>query len=147
MPSDIILELTNIKDTLTKAVFNNPHEEITTLAHQLYANKLIAGASAAKNKIGGAKNHEDYTQDDLDRAAKCGKFPYRPSDLFLKASRTLDTADGYAPSRWLIDEIDLLWCPGYPWAWPMDWNGLTSLACILWCDTTEHRLCVRSINP
>ena len=60
------------------------------LAHQLHAKKLISGASTMKNKIGGAKNHEDYTQDDLDHAAKCGKFPYRPSDLLLKASQTLD---------------------------------------------------------
>lgn len=26
----------------------------------------------------------DPTKEDLDRAEKCGKFPYRPSDLFLK---------------------------------------------------------------
>ncbi|KAF8573891.1 hypothetical protein K439DRAFT_1373981, partial [Ramaria rubella] len=37
---------------------------------------------------------EDYTQEDLDRAAKCGRFPYRPSDLFLKMySDVLDTLE------------------------------------------------------
>lgn len=90
MPSDIIFELTHCKETLTQAVANNPQEEITTLARKLYADKLIGG-SAAKRRIGNPKFHEDYTQEDLDRAAKCGKFPYRPSDLFLKASWTPST--------------------------------------------------------
>jgi hypothetical protein len=87
MPSDIILELTNSTDTLTKAVSNNPHDEITSLAQKLYAKQVTAGGSAAKKKLGRSKTHEDYTLEDLDRAAKCGKFPYRPSDLFLKVSR------------------------------------------------------------
>lgn len=89
MPSDILLELANSNDTLTEAVSNNPQEEITTLARKLYADKLVGGSSAARRNLGKAKKHEDYTQEDLDRAAKCGKFPYRPSNLFLKVSRTL----------------------------------------------------------
>jgi hypothetical protein len=59
----------------------------------LFSDKHTAGARAAKKELKKAKGHDDYTHDDLDRAAKCGKFPYRPSDLFLKASKSLAPID------------------------------------------------------
>jgi hypothetical protein len=110
MSSDIIFELTHCEATLTQAVANNPQEEITKLARKLYADKLIAGSNAARRNIGTPKFHEDYTQEDLDRAAKCGQFPNRPSDLFLKASRTPATYKGLL----FIGIIDVLRCLGYP---------------------------------
>ncbi|KAF8515685.1 hypothetical protein BU17DRAFT_76795 [Hysterangium stoloniferum] len=89
MPSDAILQLVNNGKTLTKAVASSPEEHISKLAEKLYSG-IHAGGKTAKK----AKQAEDYTQEHLDRVAKCGRFPYRPSDLFLMVySDVLDTLE------------------------------------------------------
>lgn len=80
MPSETILNLATAKDTVTKAVSENPTEEITKVARRLFPDHSTGKIHSKRGDV--------YTSEDLDRAEKCGRFPYRPSDLFLKASIT-----------------------------------------------------------
>ncbi|KIJ47284.1 hypothetical protein M422DRAFT_118388, partial [Sphaerobolus stellatus SS14] len=83
MPSEAIFKLTNSDQTLTKAVAENPDKRIHSLISHLFKDAHGAGSKAAKKEIGKERRREDYTREDLDRAAQCGKFPSKPSDLFL----------------------------------------------------------------
>jgi hypothetical protein len=79
MPSDQLIALCTSEDTVTRVLEKNPAEGPAKAAEQLFK-KHMHGSP----RIGKPRAFHEYTLEDLDRAARCGKFPYRPSDLFLK---------------------------------------------------------------
>jgi hypothetical protein len=74
MPSDHVLQLCSFDETVVSELALNPDHEVVKVVKKLKQ-------SWSKSDKSDNRSHDD---DDLDRAAKCGKFPYRPSDLFLK---------------------------------------------------------------
>ena len=141
MPSDTILSLASSGTTVTKAVANNPTEEIANIAHKLYSDKRALGAGATRKESKKSKGHGDYTHDDLDRAAKCGKFPYRPSDLFLKAS-TLLVVDLLRRDR----RPDILRCFGHPRARSIVRDGVSSFTGVVGHHSPFNRLSVHNVS-
>lgn len=87
--TDKVFELIQSKDTLTAAAAIDPTTPIDKLAEKLYKGhksdnqKLVVGTP-------------ELTQADLDRAAQCGRFTERPSDLFLQVRRLLS----YQSEKW-----------------------------------------------
>jgi hypothetical protein len=77
MPSDGLIALCTSEDTVTRALERNPTAGPFKVGEELF--KKGHGSSVRRTR-----GHGDYTPEELDRTAKCGKFPYRPSDLFLK---------------------------------------------------------------
>lgn len=73
MPSQRIVELCASQETVIAAIAANPKQPVTKAAKSLFKNHSHA------NDV-----HKDGSE--LDIAAQCGKFPYRPSDLFLTVS-------------------------------------------------------------
>jgi hypothetical protein len=71
MPSQRALQLTNSSETVTKALAEKPTRPVASLAKGLFKN--------VKGTVEVGKEESE-----LDKAARCGKFPERPSDLFLK---------------------------------------------------------------
>ena len=62
-------------------------EQDPTQAPAEVARKVFPEKARTSTKSSKVRLHDDYTQEDLDRAAQCGKFPNRPSDLFLRVCR------------------------------------------------------------
>lgn len=83
MPPQTIYDLFLGGRTLTHEVADNPNERILKLAE-----KLFASVSLDTKQVKEYRTSEDYSKEDLDRAFQCGKFPYRPSDLFLMVPLT-----------------------------------------------------------
>jgi hypothetical protein len=79
--SDKVFELIQSKDTVTSALAASPTASVESVAEKLYKN---VKREPSKAKVGEQK----LTPADLDRAAQCGKFTSRPSDLFLQVPRT-----------------------------------------------------------
>lgn len=79
MPSDAIYQLVTSGKTVTAALEADPTKAIDQIAQQVFPEKPQTAKKSRKVRM-----HDEYTKEDLDRAAECGKFPYRPSDLFLK---------------------------------------------------------------
>ncbi|EIN06967.1 hypothetical protein PUNSTDRAFT_135667 [Punctularia strigosozonata HHB-11173 SS5] len=93
MPSDAILALATGPDTVTSVLARDPTRDIDKVAEQLFPPKVVGGKHSKEAKRA-LKGHEDYSDLDLARAEKCGKFPYKPSELFLKIySDVLDTLE------------------------------------------------------
>lgn len=83
MPSPKVIALCQSGETLTGALAAAPTKEISQLAKQLYKTghlKKLANSVSSKT----IEKDPTPTKEDLDAAEKCGRFPYRPSDLFLK---------------------------------------------------------------
>lgn len=97
--SDKVYSLTHSQKTLTAAFAASPASSPGDLAKTLYAEhhkKPISSGGYVETFMGMLRSgnaHETQrippggpTQADLDRAAECGDFGSRPSDLFLKVS-------------------------------------------------------------
>ncbi|KAG8888426.1 hypothetical protein FRB98_007638 [Tulasnella sp. 332] len=93
MISDNIWNLTHGTETITSFVAAHPDDAPEQVSAKLFpmskkeASKGIIGS--LKTALGGKDQtrgtaHIDPTPDDLERTAQCGRFPTRPSDLFLK---------------------------------------------------------------
>jgi hypothetical protein len=80
MPSDYIFQLFSSDETVASQLALNPDQEVDNVVKKLKQ-------SWPKSDKSNNRSHDD---NELDRAAKCGKFPYRPSDLFLKVC-TMDS--------------------------------------------------------
>lgn len=85
MPSQHVIDLCSLSDTVTKALANSPNQEVSKIALNLYTggSALTTLGSRFKSTSLQDKN-ESEVKELLDQVAKCGKFPHRPSDLFLK---------------------------------------------------------------
>ena len=83
MPSDALVALATGSETITSTLAKNPNQDIDTLAERLFSKKLVNGGNceAVQRAL---KGHPDYSPEDLARAERCGQFPLKPSDLFLK---------------------------------------------------------------
>jgi hypothetical protein len=91
MPSDAIVALATGPDTVTSVLARDTSQDIDKVAEKLFPAKAVGGKNSKEAKRA-LKGHADYPEEDLARAEQCGKFPYRPSDLFLKVlPRTLHT--------------------------------------------------------
>lgn len=85
MPSDALVALATGSETITSILAKNPNQDIDTVAERLFSKKPINGgdSEAVRRAL---KGHPDYSPEDLARAERCGQFPLKPSDLFLKVS-------------------------------------------------------------
>ena len=79
MPSDAIYHLCTSGNTVTAAMEADPSQPPSHAARTVFPEKA---RTATRSKT--PRTHGEYTKEDLDRAAACGRFPDRPSDLFLK---------------------------------------------------------------
>lgn len=95
MISDNIWNLTHGTETITTYVAAHPDDAPEAISDKLFpmtkkeASKGFIGS--IKTALGGKDQtrgtaHIDPTPEDLERAAQCGRFPTRPSDLFLKVA-------------------------------------------------------------
>lgn len=86
MPSDQVYQLATSQKTvsgaLKEAVETNPQARILDVAYKVFPEKPETSTRSKRLRV-----HEDFTAEELDIAEKCGRFPYRPSDLFLKVCR------------------------------------------------------------
>ncbi|KZT34488.1 hypothetical protein SISSUDRAFT_1009878, partial [Sistotremastrum suecicum HHB10207 ss-3] len=82
MPSDHVIQLCTSDESVTRALAVAPQESVKKIVGQLF--KGVKHESGSTNKKRTQDSQPTHTQEDLDRAAKCGRFPSRPSDLFLK---------------------------------------------------------------
>jgi hypothetical protein len=93
MPSEQLMNLCTSTETITRALEKEPSLTPGEAAAKLFP-KASHPLGVALRK---SRSHEEYTVADLDAAEKCGKFPYRPSDLFLKV--------------WMLVKILVMDCP------------------------------------
>lgn len=105
MIPDKIIKLTKEHDTVISYVAAHPDTTPGDAAAKLYGksgtdtkdsekgqglvSKVKDHVTNAHKAEGTVKHAGDPTKEDLDRAAECGKFGERPSDLFLKVITTL----------------------------------------------------------
>jgi len=75
--SDQVYQLVQAKETVTSALAASPTAAVESVAENLYKH---VKRESSKAKVGEPKLYPV----DLDRAAECGKFTSRPSDLFLQ---------------------------------------------------------------
>lgn len=98
LSTDIVALCQPGQETLTSALADNPTDKPADVAESLYKGKNKI--SEVLTRLAISKDHaktadsEAPSQEELDQAATCGAFPYRPSDLFLSmyiaAIRTLE---------------------------------------------------------
>lgn len=93
MPSDQVYQLATSQKTvsgaLKEALATDPKARILDVAYKVFPEKP---ETATRSKH--LRTHDEFTAEELDIAEKCGRFPYRPSDLFLKIySNVLDTLE------------------------------------------------------
>ncbi len=84
MTADSIVKLCTSDETVTKELAKDPTKEIDKIVDALV--KTWKQTEKAEKKDKGSGDAAKDEKERLDRAANCGKFPYRPSDLFLKVS-------------------------------------------------------------
>lgn len=90
MPSDTIVALATGAETVTSILAKNPNQDIDVVAERLFPKKLVGGRHGeAVQRV--LKGHPDYPPEDLARTERCGKFPLKPSDLFLKVGAPATT--------------------------------------------------------
>lgn len=82
--SDKVFDLVQGKETVTSALAASPTSSVEAIAEKLYKH---VKTDSHKLKVG----TPTLEPADLDRAAQCGQFANRPSDLFLQV-RYLDVA-------------------------------------------------------
>lgn len=79
MSSQAIYDLATSGKTVTAAMEDNPAQAVADASAKVFPDKPQTAKRSKKLRL-----HDEYTQELLNRASQCGKFPYRPSDLFLK---------------------------------------------------------------
>lgn len=107
MPFDATYKLIASGQTVTAVVEQDLTQAIDDIAHKIFPQDPETSYRSSR-----LRTYDGYTQEDLDRTAQCGKFPYRPSDLFLKASSvsilTFDISDGIHQTKMYCDVLDSL---------------------------------------
>lgn len=78
MPSDNVIRLCATEETIANELAKDPAVAVSKVVEKLHKH-LKSISSKAEKKI-----DSDNESDRLERAAKCGRFPNKPSDLFLK---------------------------------------------------------------
>lgn len=84
--SDSVVALCSNKRTIASTLHEKPSSSVHAIWESLYPKPFVLKRLVNRFTIKHDLYHGrgDPTKEDLDRAEKCGKFPYRPSDLFLK---------------------------------------------------------------
>lgn len=80
MLSRHVLELCTSSTTLISELAKEPDQLISKVAKRLFKN----GGAVLKNHVDAPSVEEEDEADELGIVAKCGNFPHRPSDLFLR---------------------------------------------------------------
>lgn len=85
MPSDYLHSLCTSAPSVASELAKAPDQTIDSIIGKLRKEFKL------KTKVGDHEenNREKTARDELDHVAACGKFPHRPSDLFLRVSTTL----------------------------------------------------------
>ena len=78
--SDQIYDLCHSSGTVALALAESPTSSVESVAEKLYKN-------VKKEKLKATVGQPALTASDLERAAECGTFTSRPSDLFLSVRR------------------------------------------------------------
>jgi hypothetical protein len=88
--SDRIIQLCESTDSVSSLIAHDPDLAPGDAWERLYGGRALkaAGKEARKNDSGDeSAGSEPLTQDELERAARCGKWgPTKPSELFLKVT-------------------------------------------------------------
>ena len=87
MPAQAIYELCTSNKTVTAAMEKEPTAVVLDVARKVFPEKPQTAVASRSKKV---RLHDDYTEEDLEKAEKCGKFPYKPSPLFLRVSSRCD---------------------------------------------------------
>ena len=90
MPSDTVYALCTSGKTVTAAMEQDPTQAPAEVARKVFPEK--AQTSTRSSKV---RTHDEYTEEDLERALKCGNFPKRPSDLFLRVRCLVSVRGGW----------------------------------------------------
>lgn len=148
MISETVFNLTHGNDTITSVVAANPERAPGAVAVELFKTSVKESSSgflrALKTSIGlkdqtRVAAHIDPTPDDLDRAAQCGRFPVRPSALFLKViwleMAALQGADLYS-------HLDLSQCTTDIGGRSDGGGRLPTFDGFIWRRTSHYRLSV-----
>lgn len=150
--SDHLIELCNHDDTIASTLQKKQDSPVHAIWEALYPKPFVLKRLVNRFTIKHDLYHGrgDPTKEDLDRAEKCGKFPYRPSDLFLKvclrARRRLPPNYKRADFR-LITLPDVLRCIAVSGARPTLRHVCTSAYRDIWSHSFIYRLCVSSPLP
>ncbi len=104
MPSDAIYQLVTSGKTVTAAMEQDPTKAVDDVAHEVFPEKARTATRSRK-----LRTHDEYTKEEIDRAEQCGKFPYRPSDLFLKVRmQLLNISANLMQEQIYLDVLDTL---------------------------------------
>ena len=83
MPSEQVYQLATSQKTVSGALketlVSDPKARILDIAYKVFPEKPETSTRSKK-----LRTHDDFTEEELDTAEKCGRFPSKPSDLFLK---------------------------------------------------------------
>lgn len=126
--SDNIVDLCNHVDTIASKLHKKPSSSVHAIWESLYPKPFVLKRLINRFTIKHDLYHGrgDPTKEDLDRAEKCGKFPYRPSDLFLKVRDY---------SGRICDPSKLFYRPTSPFrssrTYCYAWNEIHSRTCVL----------------
>ncbi|THG95023.1 hypothetical protein EW145_g8036 [Phellinidium pouzarii] len=82
MDSSYILNLCSSTQSIAAELAKDPSQEVLKVVKRL-RKQCIQVSSKARSSVENGKGSRGE-RDRLDRSAECGKFPARPSDLFLK---------------------------------------------------------------
>lgn len=92
MLTPAIVSLIQTNETVTSGLAKDPTQTVGYIAAKLYPSPNFISKTLSRLRI--SKDHsktgdgEEPTPEELEEAAKCGKFSKRPSDLFLKVRTT-----------------------------------------------------------
>lgn len=83
MPHESIIALATTPKSVTQAMEHDPAARPLDVAAQVFPEKPRTAKRSKALRV----HTDDFPPEELDAAARCGRFPYRPSDLFLKVRR------------------------------------------------------------
>lgn len=125
MVSERVYNLTHSDKTLTSALAANPKESPGELGKKLYEEhhhgihnpsasggivstvKSMLKSGSTPEEAKAATAEDEPSKEDLDRAAECGRFGTRPSDLFLKVCLVSHLHASPSPRHRLCARCDL----------------------------------------
>lgn len=129
---DKVYQLCQGKETVTSALAAaSPTSTVSSIAEKLYKNER---KDASEAKVGSPA----LSPTDLDRAAQCGKFTSRPSDLFLQ----VNDLTNHPGRSFLDDRIDICRSFAYSGARSVGKSRVTSIDSVYGGHPTFGYQCV-----
>lgn len=141
--SDNVVELCNHDYTIASTLHKKPSSSVHAIWESLYPKPFVLKRLVNRFTIKHDLYHGrgDPTKEDLDRAEKCGKFPYRPSDLFLKVWFDSPCCRATQLTRHCgLPYLDLLGCVAVLGARPSFGHVCPPSDRYFWSDTAVHHI-------